>query len=215
MRWWRKTLPSGWIGGRLDGSLGIGERLEHLVLDDDRLARAPGGLGMISGNRGDRLTRIEHGVGREHRLVRADQAVRRCRARLRQSRSPRRRGSATRGSRRAAGSGHGDAATAASCPTPSPRPRGRRRTRTVPAPSVSPSGRVGLAPSTARSLTTRVPRPVVSVSVMRRSARGPRLAPPRRCGRSPCSGRGCPTAPHGSRVDRGRAPGRGGRAPRR
>ena len=61
--------------GRLDRSLGIGERLEHLVLDDDRLARAPGSLGMIGSDRGDRLTRIEHGVGREHGLVRADEAV--------------------------------------------------------------------------------------------------------------------------------------------
>ncbi len=65
--------------GRLDRSLGVGHRIEHLVLDDDRLARAPRRLGMVGGDSRDRLSRIEDRVGCEHRLVRADEPVGRTR----------------------------------------------------------------------------------------------------------------------------------------
>ena len=43
-RWWRMTLPSGWIGGwrAVDRRLGVDQRLEHLVRRR-RSRRAPGG----------------------------------------------------------------------------------------------------------------------------------------------------------------------------
>ena len=65
------TLPSGWIGGWLPSiaALGVDQRVEHLVLDDDRRERPPAGLGMIGGDRGDRLADVAHDVGGEHRLV--------------------------------------------------------------------------------------------------------------------------------------------------
>ena len=77
IRWWRSTLPSGWIGRARAGDdrLGIEQRVEHLVLDDDRRERPPAGLGMVGGDGGDRLADVAHDVAREHRLVLVDQAV--------------------------------------------------------------------------------------------------------------------------------------------
>ena len=39
----------------VDRPLGVGERLEHLVLDDDRVERPAARLGVVGGDRGDRL----------------------------------------------------------------------------------------------------------------------------------------------------------------
>ena len=49
--------------------LGIGQRLEHLVLHADLLRRAAGALRMIGGNQGHRLTPVADDIDREHRLV--------------------------------------------------------------------------------------------------------------------------------------------------
>ena len=57
-----------WVAA-VDGALGIGERFEHLVLHDDRVQRAPAGLGVIRRDRGDRFADVAHEVAREHRLV--------------------------------------------------------------------------------------------------------------------------------------------------
>ena len=76
MHEWRRTLPSGWIGGSsVDGRLGVEERLEHLVVDDDRGAAPGGGLGVVGGDGGDRLADVADDVAREHRLVGGDQPV--------------------------------------------------------------------------------------------------------------------------------------------
>ena len=76
MRWWRRTLPSGWIGVVRAGDrrLRIEQRLEHLVLDDDRGQRPPARLGMVGGDGGDRLADVAHVVAGEHRLVLARSA---------------------------------------------------------------------------------------------------------------------------------------------
>ena len=76
MRWWRRTLPSGWIGGCVPSiaALGVEQRLEHLVLDDDRGQRPPARLGVVGGDGGDRLADVAHDVGGEHRLVLARSA---------------------------------------------------------------------------------------------------------------------------------------------
>ena len=67
----------------VDRPLGVDQRLEHLVLDHDRLERPPARLGMVGGHRGDRLADVADDVGGEDRLVLADQAVGGCRARRR------------------------------------------------------------------------------------------------------------------------------------
>ena len=78
IRWWRSTLPCGWIGAAAPSitSSGSSSGLEHLVLDDDRLERPPAGLGMVRCHCGDRLADVAHDVAREHRLVVVDQPVR-------------------------------------------------------------------------------------------------------------------------------------------
>ena len=58
-----------------DRNLGVEQRFEHLVLDDDRRQRPPARLGMVGGDGGDRLTDVSHMPAGEHRLVLADQAV--------------------------------------------------------------------------------------------------------------------------------------------
>ena len=81
MRTWRRTLPlpcrrgvSG-VSGCSSGApgaiaaLGVGQRLEHAVLDDDRVGRAARGLGVVGGDDRDRLALVAHVVDREHRLV--------------------------------------------------------------------------------------------------------------------------------------------------
>ena len=61
----------------VDRPLGIGEWRQHLVLDDDRRQRPPARLGMIGGDRRDRLADEADDVAGEDRLIAADQAVRR------------------------------------------------------------------------------------------------------------------------------------------
>ncbi len=53
----------------VDRRLRVEQRLEELVLDHDGLERPAAGLGVISGDRGDRLADVAHDVGGEHRLV--------------------------------------------------------------------------------------------------------------------------------------------------
>ena len=53
----------------LERGHGIGDRLEHLVVHDDLARREPGHLGVVGGDQRDRLARVPHQVGGEHRLV--------------------------------------------------------------------------------------------------------------------------------------------------
>ncbi len=53
----------------LERALHVDHRLERLVLDDDRLERAPRLLGVLGRDDGDRLADVPHAVDREHRLV--------------------------------------------------------------------------------------------------------------------------------------------------
>ncbi len=48
----------------VDRRLGVEQRVEQLVLDDDRLERPAARLGMIGGDGGDRLADVAHDVGR-------------------------------------------------------------------------------------------------------------------------------------------------------
>ncbi len=59
-----------------DRLLGVDQRLEHLVLDDDRGERPPARLRVVGGDGGDRLADVAHDVVGEHRLVRRDQGRR-------------------------------------------------------------------------------------------------------------------------------------------
>ena len=61
----------------VDRPLGVGERSQHLVLDDDRLQCPPARLGVVGSDRGDRLADVAHDVAGEDRLIAADQSVRR------------------------------------------------------------------------------------------------------------------------------------------
>ena len=61
----------------VDRRLRVEQRVEQLVLDDDRVERSTAGLRMIRGDCGDRLAHVTHDVGREHRLILADQPIRR------------------------------------------------------------------------------------------------------------------------------------------
>ena len=71
MRWWRMTLPSGWIGGWLPAIATSGSisGSSTSYVDDDRGQRPPAGLGVVGGDRGDRLADVAHDVAGEHRLV--------------------------------------------------------------------------------------------------------------------------------------------------
>ena len=62
---------------RVERRLRIGERIEHLVLDRDRGHRAARRLGVVGGDRGDRLADVADDVAREHRLVGVLEPVRR------------------------------------------------------------------------------------------------------------------------------------------
>ena len=61
----------------VDGSLGIEEGRQHLVVDDDRGQRSSTGLGMVGCNRSNRFTDVANDIVGEHWLVLADQAIRR------------------------------------------------------------------------------------------------------------------------------------------
>ena len=50
-------------------SLGVGDRVQHLVVDLHRLRRAPRLLGMIGGHQRDRLAPVAHDLVRQHRPV--------------------------------------------------------------------------------------------------------------------------------------------------
>ena len=60
----------------LGRALGIDDGLERLVLDVDRLRRAPRLLGMLGCDERDRLAVVADAVDREHRLVGELEAVR-------------------------------------------------------------------------------------------------------------------------------------------
>ena len=62
-------------GLRLEGLLGIDDRLERLVLDQDPVGRATGLLGVLGGHDRHRLAEVAHAVEREHGLVRELEAV--------------------------------------------------------------------------------------------------------------------------------------------
>ena len=137
MRWWRSTLPSGWIGGWLPAiaASGSSSGSSTSYVDDDRRERPPARLGMVGGDGGDRLADVAHDVGGEHRLVLADQPVGQPAGhvvggddRLDAGDLPR------RATGRSTRSGRTGAASAAWRPTGSRRRRGRRRRRTCPAP---------------------------------------------------------------------------------
>ena len=53
----------------LERALHVDDRLERLVLDDDRLERPCGLLRMLGGDDRDGLADVAHPIGREHRLV--------------------------------------------------------------------------------------------------------------------------------------------------
>ena len=53
----------------LERALHVDDRLERLVLDDDRPERERGLLRVLGGDDRDRLADVAHPVGREHRLV--------------------------------------------------------------------------------------------------------------------------------------------------
>ncbi len=55
--------------------LGVDDRLEHLVVDDDLLGRLAGDLGVVGGDQGHRLALVADHVDREHRLVLVLEAV--------------------------------------------------------------------------------------------------------------------------------------------
>ena len=61
----------------VDRPFGVRQHRKHLVLDDDRRQCPAAGLGMIGGDRRDRLTDVAHDIAGEDRLITADQSVRR------------------------------------------------------------------------------------------------------------------------------------------
>ena len=133
---WRKTLPSGWIGGAVDRGLGVVERLEHArSRRRSRRTRATRGVGVVGGDGGDRFARVADDVGGEHRLVAVLEAVAVAPGTSSAVSTACDAGDRERGRRcRSSGCGPTGAASAASGPTTCPRPRGRRRTRTRPGP---------------------------------------------------------------------------------
>ena len=56
-------------GGRVERALGVGQRLEHLVVDLDLLGRRARGLGVVGGDDRDRLALVADVLPREHGLV--------------------------------------------------------------------------------------------------------------------------------------------------
>ena len=87
IRTWRSTLPPpGYVVLRRrsrarageSGDIAayrVGDRVEHLVLDHDRVGRAAGGLRVVGGDDRDGLAGVAHLVDREHRLVGELEAV--------------------------------------------------------------------------------------------------------------------------------------------
>ena len=63
----------------LEGLLGVGDRVEHLVLDGDGGGGHPRGVGVVGGDGGDGLAVVAYDVGGEHRAVGRAAAVRRRR----------------------------------------------------------------------------------------------------------------------------------------
>ena len=119
----------------VDRSFRVEQRVEHLVLDDDRLERPAAGLGMVGSDGSDRFADVAHDVGGEHRLVLGDQAVVHRAGHV---------GSGDHGldavdlpggaRRRSTRCGRAGAASAAWRPRGSHRRTGRTRTRSAPAP---------------------------------------------------------------------------------
>jgi hypothetical protein len=54
---------------RLDRALGVGDRLEHLVIDLDRVGRAARLLRVVGRHQRDRLSLVAHVAPGQHRLV--------------------------------------------------------------------------------------------------------------------------------------------------
>jgi hypothetical protein len=131
-------------------TLGVDERVEHLVLDDDRGERTTARLGMVGGDRGHRLADVPHDVAREHRLVLVDEAVGGLpgtssavmTASTPSDRPRTRHVDRTRCARTGA-------ASAAWHPTGSRRPPRSLENANVPCTFATPSGRAPLSPSTA------------------------------------------------------------------
>ncbi len=63
-------------GGGAEGLLGVGDRVEELVLDRDRGGGEPCGVGVVGGDGGDGLAVVAYDVVREHRPVGDPAAVR-------------------------------------------------------------------------------------------------------------------------------------------
>ena len=60
---------------QLGGSLGVGDRLERLVLDAHRRRRTAGLLGLLGRDHRDRLAEVADAIDRENGLVRELEAV--------------------------------------------------------------------------------------------------------------------------------------------
>ncbi len=146
-----EDVPLGVERGSVDRGVGIRERFEHVVVDDDRVAGTPRRVRVVGRDGSNRFARVAHDVVREHGLVamlepvpvattevgggehRGDPGNGRARDRRR--------------CRRCAPRG---AASGGSGPRACRRPRGRRRTRTRRGPSAprrgaSPTRRHGRA----------------------------------------------------------------------
>ena len=189
----------------LGRALRVDDRLERLVLDDDRLGRAARLLGMLGRDERDRLAVVADAVDREHRLVGelepvglaaghvvvrehgVDAGHRDAPARCRSRRCARAR---------------------AGCAACGPR-ASRRRSRSLEYANspVHLRGRVRPARRPRRSR----PRARASASVCTVGHGCAAAAPRRRSSGSRCSGRGCRRAPRGSRRRSGSACARAGR----
>ena len=181
---------------RVDRELGVDHRLEHLVVDDDRLARAPRGLGMVGRDRPRPARRRSarrrptstgwSRCSRPYRFTGTSSAVSTaCTPGIASAGRDVDRADARRRVRRAQ----------RAAPQHAVGPQVAARTRTRRAPSDAPSGRIARSPIPP---ATRV----ADVTLMRRRlrARGDRgLRPPRGCGRSRCSGTGCRRSPRAPR----------------
>ena len=214
MRWWRSTLPSGWIGALRAGDrrLRVEQRRQHLVLDGDRGHGPSARLLVVGGDDGDRLADVAHEVAGEHRLVGGDQPVgRAARHVVGGEHGVHARGSPAPPTCRSTRSGRRDAASAASRPT-------RRR------PSAGPTRRRTCRPPWPGRRVVRGESPIRfddrarGASVTRHVAASARRAPRpagrrRRCARSRCTGRCCRTAPRRSASASARRCGRAGRGP--
>ncbi len=188
---------------RVDRELGVDERLEHFVVDDDRRARAPRGLGMVGGDHRDRLAHVAHDVVGEHRLVAVLEAV------------------AVRPGTSSAVSTACTPAIASAGPMSMRADAGRRvrrAQRLAPQHALGPqvAGERELAPhlgdavgpdralADAARVTSGVDVRVTTLTSRPPSASTATLRPLRGCGRSRCSGTGCPRSPRAPRGRRAR-----------